>query len=182
MKLNHLVLLGALMTGSGACRAHKDRIITVSAQGAMADIPAEFGPARLEVVFAAPGGKPPVGAVTLWLGGHMTVLPACIVALLPSRQMAHLSATASWYHDENGSLPYYLGIKFAAPKANAERQIEEHVSMLFNLRTARLISIDKVMADPRAGSEHSSRLQLEQRCSPLQLDAVFDPATAFNAR
>ncbi|MCY0914113.1 hypothetical protein [Massilia antarctica] len=182
MKLNHLVLLGALMTSSAACLAHKDRIITFSQQGMMTEIPAEFGPARLEVEFAARGARHPVDGVTLSLGAHVTSLPACIVALLPSRQMAQLRAKASWYHDESRTLPYYLGIDFAAPGAGVARGRGTQVDMLFNLRSAKLISIRKVTVDAGDGSQRWDSMHLGRRCSAQELDAVFDPAIPLNAR
>ncbi|HEX8614045.1 MAG TPA: hypothetical protein VF800_22435, partial [Telluria sp.] len=107
----------------------------------MAAIPAEFGPAQLEVAFPAPGAKPSVAKVTLRLGEHVTTLPACIVALLPSRQMTQISASGSWYHDESRTLPYYLGIDFSAPEANPADGRGNRVAILFNLRTAKMINI-----------------------------------------
>ncbi|NHZ63661.1 hypothetical protein [Massilia genomosp. 1] len=180
MKLHQLLLLGALMGSSGACLAHVDVIVEFSPDGMMDTIPAKYGPARMNVVFAAPGAEQAVGSVILQLGGHVTTLPRCIVALLPSRQMAQVSASASWYHDES-VLPYYLSLRFAAPAAMTVKP-GTHVGILVNLRTAKIININKVITGPAEGEQRSVGMGLLQRCSAQELDAVFDPMHRLNAR
>jgi hypothetical protein len=142
----------------------------------MVDIPAQFGRAQLDVTFSAPGSAQAIGSVTLRLGRHVTVLPECIVSLLPSRQMAQVRALSSWYHDETNSLPYYLGVHFAAPEDGPRTRVE----ILFNLRTAKIIKIEGVVAS-ESGEHHAGR-DLSQRCTAQERDAVLDPAAALRAR
>ncbi|NHZ99153.1 hypothetical protein [Massilia sp. CCM 8734] len=182
MKLHQLLLLGALMGSSGACLAHVDTIVKFSPDGMMDTIPDEFGPAQMKVAFALPGAKHAVDGVTLQLGRHVTTLPACIVALLPSRQMAQVSASASWYHEGISTLPDYLDIHFAAAGTVKARRLRTYVAILFNLRTAKIINIKKVIAGPAEGEQRSVGMGLLQRCSAQELDAVFDPMHRLNAR
>lgn len=145
-------------------------------------IPDTFRPAQLNVAFAAAGEKHPVASVTLRLGEHMTTLPSCIVALLPSRTMAQVSASASWYHLNGGTLPPYLGIHFAAPRTGRGNRQGTHVAFLFNLRTAKIINIKKVVTGRAEGTQRSVGMGLLQRCSAQELDAVFDPMHRVNVR
>ncbi|UOD30177.1 hypothetical protein INH39_33400 [Massilia violaceinigra] len=182
MKLTHLLLLLALTGSSATCLAHRDSIVNISPEGMMDAIPAAFGPARMNVVFAAPDAEQAVESVTLQLGRHVTMLPACIVALLPSRKMAQVSASASWYHLNADSLPHYLSLRFAAPGAVKAGTQWTYVGMLVNLRTAKIINIKKVLAGPAEGEQHPVGAGLLQGCSAQELDAVFDPAHRLNAQ
>lgn len=149
----------------------------------MEEIPAEFGPAWMNVVFTAPDAKQAVDSVTLRLGGHVTTLPACIVALLPSRKMAQVRASASWYHrNAAGRLPDYLSLRFAAPKAVKAGQLRTHVGIMVNLRTAKIININKIITGPAEGEQRGVSERLLQGCSAQELDAVFDPAYRLSAR
>lgn len=180
MKRGHL--FAALMGMSSPGFVHVDTAITFSAEGVMDTIPAQFAPAQLRVAFSAPGRKQAVASVTLRLGEHVTTLPSCIVALLPSRRMAQVSASGSWYHDERGGLPYYLGIDFAGPRAVPARRRQTQVFMLFNLRTAKIIHIRRAKVDPVNGTRGAADRGILQRCSAQELEAVFDPARRLNAQ
>lgn len=175
MTFRHALALLALMAliGSGsACLAQQDRLSTAPAQETM-DISGHFGPGWLDLTFAAPGDAPAVASVTLRIGGQVTTLPACIVALLPSRRMGQVRTYLAWFHDEPG--PSRLGIDFAATQPPPASGPGKNVTMYFDGKTAKLVDIFTTMhyADDitvRAISPH-----LAQRCSRQELDAVLDP-------
>lgn len=72
--------------------------------------------------------------------------------------------------------PAQLAVTFAAPESGPRTRIE----ILFNLRTAKIIKIDGVVASD--DSEHHAGLNLSQRCSAQELEAVLDPAAALKVR
>lgn len=172
MRLKHTLLLLALMGSGSACLAQQDRLSTAPAQETM-DISGHFGLGWLDVAFAAPGATPSVDSVTLRVGGQVTTLPACIVALLPSRRMGQVRAYLAWHHDEPG--PSRLGIDFAAAEPPPASGPGKDVTMYFDGKTAKLVDIFTSMHYVNDITIRAISPRLAQRCSRQELDAVLDP-------
>lgn len=179
VKLNHLLLMLALMGSPRTCLGQQDGLPAAPASGSV-DLSATFGPGRLDVAFAAPGAKAAVASVTLRLGALVTTLPACLVERLPSRQMAQISAAQAWNHEESG--PSKLSLTFVAPEAVAASARADPVVMLFDVRTAKLADIHSFTIDGDERSRLYVSLDIAAMCPPHELDAVFDPAARLNMR
>src|SRR6185312_11112122 len=134
-----LFIVGLLLAGPAL--SHEDRILPIRADGTIANIPAKFGPAKLQVSFSGPAsGDAPISAIVLSLGSHQTRLPLCVTGLLLSQNMRQVRATGSWYH--NGAvLPYYLDVTFFDPGQDPTDWSASGYSLLFNLRNAKLLKM-----------------------------------------
>jgi hypothetical protein len=119
---------------SSACAAHQDRVLKLEANGSIADIPSEFGPGSLKLVFK----NKTVSSAQLTLGKNSTEIPSCVLRLLKSSGKNHIQVSASWYHQEN-NLPFYLNIDFLDAAQNVKSRYKNSYSLLFNLRTSKLI-------------------------------------------
>ena len=137
------ILIAALLIfTSSACFAHEDRIVTINADGSLAGIPAEYGPATLRVNFSQQGaGGASIESIDLTLGENQVHLPTCVNGLINTREMSQIRASASWYHDE-AILPYYLHFDFFDPGYNDSRWANSGYTLLFNLRNGRLIRME----------------------------------------
>lgn len=58
--------------------------------------------------------------------------------------------TGSWYHEET-VLPYYVNVQFRDPGYSRARSFNSNLSILFDLRTAEIIDINRFVAN-RAGT------------------------------
>ena len=152
---------------SGVCSAHSDRSITVKADGSLEGLPAEYGPAYLHVEFAIQetSGVPIASSITLNLGKNRVSFPGCLTGLLQIRSMSQIVATASWYHDE-GLLPYYLKFYFVDPGYDESRwpPNQGYYSLLFNLRTGKLMEIEVNIVRDSGRSMQSVPVDLAQLC------------------
>ena len=153
-------LLLTLALCAGAADAHKDRILDVDPDGAMRDVPAQFGPVRL--IVAGLGSAQP--SVQLRIGAHHTSLPDCVARIIRSTTMADILVTASWYHDEGRGLPFYLNIEFRDPGADPSRSLHSSHEFLFNLHNAELIDAKRVEAEQSGNAAQFRPLKLPAGC------------------
>ena len=172
------LLLAALLSG-GICRAHQDKIIAIGADGTLVGLPSEFTPARLQIAFVPPGSerRAPISWIQLTLGKQSTRLPFCLTALLKTEVLSDVEASASWYHDER-SLPYYLNLKFYDPGRRGEPDFDSGFSLLFNLRTARLMQMNVNVARKQRNQAQMLPLDLAALCPPAELVQFKDAARA----
>ena len=173
MRLTTAFLALGLVVG-GPALADKVSFLPIAGDGSIAGVPAEYGPARLQVDFSALGSnEPAVSSVTLSLGDKKTHLPSCVTGLLHSLDLKDVTATGSWYHHESG-LPYYINFMFQDADQNAENPAAAGFSFLFNLRTGKLIAM--VVHIPR---DHGQSVQyvpvdMAARCPAGTLEAIKD--------
>ena len=163
MKRGLLALL--LLSASGLCSAHQDRIITRAPDGSLPDLPPVYQPATLTLKFSAVGGEQRLTALRLQLGPKASVqIPTCVLGLIRSNSASQAVLSASWYHDES-VLPPYLSARFVDPEAGAPS-----FTLLFNLRMARLMEMSVNIA------EQSLALDLHARCAADELkDVLTEP-------
>lgn len=169
VKYSHALLLAIITLHGSVCLAHRDRTVSVEADGTIVGLPPEFGPSVLHVSFASPdSGAPPVSTVQLHLGTTSTTLPVCVTGLLLTRGMNDVRVLASWYHDE-AIVPYYLNVVFFDPGYVESRWPNPGYSLLFNLRTGKLLSMEVlVIRDNGRGIQHVP-VNLDARCSAEEL-------------
>jgi hypothetical protein len=163
-----------LLLASGTCFAHKDRIVDIESDGTLSAIPVAFGPAALRIAFSDAGsGSPPVSSVELTLGARKISLPGCVTALLQTARPEDVRALASWYHDEK-SFPYYLSVTFFDPGYHPQSGYNSGYSLLFNLRTARLIRMEVLIARNKGKALQSVPVDLAERCPRQELERFKD--------
>ena len=136
------LLLAGLLAISWPAAAHQDRILRLSPDGTLREVPAQFGQARL--ILAGLGTKAP--AVTLRIGTHENVVPTCLTGLLQTTSTKDIQITSSWYHDQK-VLPYYLVVTFFDPGRDQEKYFNSGYSLMFNLNDAKLIKVKRLKRD-----------------------------------
>ena len=87
--------------------------------------------------------------------------------------MFSVRALASWYHEEK-VLPYYLSVQLTDPGHNKESSYNSGYSLLFNLRTARLIKMEVQIASDGGNAVQFVPVDLSERCSPQELKGFKD--------
>lgn len=141
MKFLSRSVMFCCFVSSGACLAHVDRALSIEADGTITGIPAEYGPAKMQVLFAPHGRRHAIVGVDLELGSNQTHLPACVTGLFNTQVGGKIQATASWYHEES-VMPFYLNVKFFDPEYENSRLMNSGYSLFFNLRTGKLMSME----------------------------------------
>ena len=169
-----LTLVLSTLVVCGVCYGHQDRIVKITSDGTLSAIPPSFGPAGLRVAFGqTKTGEPPVSSVELTLGAQRVSLPVCVTGLLHTVRIQDVHASASWYHDEK-LLPYYLSLKFYDPGYDRKASFNSGYSLLFNLRTARLMQMEVLIVRDKGMAMQSVPVDLAARCSPQELETFRD--------
>lgn len=130
---------------SNPAMAHVDRILPIDSDGAIQDVPAEFGKVRLNV--RGLGTKKPFIQVSI--GSHQTTLPECVSQKLYSKSRAEITASGSWYHGEG--MPPYLSIEFFKPGYDPKATFSSHDVFVFDLHDAKLIYARRFTATHNGG-------------------------------
>lgn len=157
-KIRAVPLAFALFAGSAI--AHKDRILSVDADGSIREVPAQFGPVRL-IVKGLGSAKP---SVQLRIGAHHATLPECVARTIHSAKMSDIRVSASWYHEEKPGLPFYLNIEFRDPGAHPSRNYHSGHEFLFNLHNAELIDAKRMEAGQSGNGAQFRPLTLPAGC------------------
>jgi hypothetical protein len=121
-----------VLLATSAAYAHRDRILRLTPNGSIPEIPAIFGRAYLTV--SGLGTDNPL--IQLKIGTHQTTLPACVARLIRTTSQKDIRLTGSWYHDES-VLPYYININFYDPDRSS------YYKILYNLHNARIIELKR---------------------------------------
>jgi hypothetical protein len=166
----------ALSILGGASHAHSDRVLAMHGSGQLSGLPEEFGPAELRVAFASDGGGPKITSMQLRLGKARTLIPPCVCGILQSSSYADIRVKGSWYHEESG-LPYYLHVDFADPDARAEARWKPGFSMLFNLRTAKLIRMDIQVLRENGNAVQFVPVDVRGLCPEEEVRRLMDGST-----
>lgn len=157
----------------GVCHAHQDRIVEIKADGTLVGLPAQFGPSTIHIAFTrAPTGAP-ISSVDLTLGNRRTHLPICVTGVINSARLEDIRASASWYHDEK-ELPYYLNVEFLDPGYEAKSVYNPGYSLIFNLRTARLIEMKVLILRDKGNAMQFLPLDLDSMCSKSEVKKFKD--------
>jgi len=156
--IRSLLLISALVVGTAY--AHQDRILTILPDGSIPEIPAHLGPVFLEI--SGLGTAAPT--VRFRSRTHRTNLPACATRLINTRQLKDVFITGSWYHDES-RLPYYVSVKFYDPGYVKSRPYNSSFNVLFNLRTAQIIKIQRFVATPSGDGGQFQEVDLPKGCA-----------------
>jgi hypothetical protein len=138
MKRFYVLLLLAALTS--AAYAHQDQLLEVQPDGSLPEIPEEFGAVYFRV--SELDAEPVIEFTT---GDHRNFLPPCITQHIKTKTPREISLSASWYHSES-VLPYYVSAVFYDPGYDPRRSYNSSLNILFNLRTAQVIQIQRFVA------------------------------------
>ncbi len=167
----------AIATLTSYCHvsAHADVSIKISADGTLLGLPAEYSPAKIEIIFdTSRSPKHPVVHASLSIGKSRVVIPSQILYLLNTNSNNGIIAHASWTH-KSSQLPPYIVIEFLDPGYNLNNFLNPGYKMTFNLRSCKLFSMGRnyVNQDKRSGGTES--VQLDRYCSQALLKQFFEP-------
>jgi hypothetical protein len=151
----------ALALAALTAQAHQDRLIEWRPDGSLAGLPAAYAPAELRAGFQPVGDATRLLALALRIGTHRVELPTCLLGSLQSERREQLQVLASWDHDE-AVLPHYLALRAA--------DADGHYELLFNLHTARLMSMRFHLE--RGGRDFP--IDLHERCAADELAGILD--------
>ena len=151
----------ALALASLLAQAHQDRVITWQPDGQLTGLPPAYSPSSVQASFRPVGEFVRLIGLQLRVGTHNVQVPTCVLGHLLSQRREQLSFTASWDHDE-AVLPHYLALR----AADADGQYQ----LLFNLHTARLISMNYTLAS----NGRDFPIDLREHCAPDELAGVID--------
>ncbi|MBD2458757.1 hypothetical protein H6G80_32435 [Nostoc sp. FACHB-87] len=160
MKKFSAALLGVLLA-TNAAYAHRDRILTLTPNGSIPEIPATFGRAHLTV--SGLGTDQPL--IQLKIGTHQTTLPACVARLIRTTSQRDIRLTGSWYHDES-ILPYYINIEFYDPGRNPNLHNSSY-QILYNLHNAKIIKLTRFKANLLGNGVQSTDIVLPVNCKSV---------------
>lgn len=170
------ILLVFGLVAAGTVLAHEDRLLPIADDGAMSDVPSTFGPAKLQINFSSlSSDEPPVSSIILSLGAKRIYLPSCVTGLFLSQSIKDVKASGSWHHDES-HLPYYINVTFLDPGHDSSSWKTPGYSLLFNLRTGKLIKMEVHIARDNGESIQYVPVDVAARCPSDVLTEIMDNA------
>ncbi|MDZ4057584.1 MAG: hypothetical protein U1D69_11615 [Polynucleobacter sp.] len=180
MRACRLVTL-LIIAASASAQAHQDRQIDIKQDGRLEGLPDAYAPAKLNVNFKRTPENSYIESIELSVSGVNTVVPSCASAIIASRSMSEVRASASWYHTRS-TLPPYLNVSFFDPGVDPGSWPAPKFSLLFNLETSKLISVVVHVARKNPTSEQMLPIDLSSRCPKEQLDIFYAPLDRLSAQ
>lgn len=141
-------------------RAHQDRILPISADGTLTDLPAEYGPVRLHIERSARDTRE-VRKIVLSSPKFRTSLNPCLIDLLGD--IAHVEADGSWYHDTD-TLPAYVSLTFYSRPYEPKGTDNQSYSVTYSLADGRLLMGGRTW-NPLIGAQRGRVIQPADKCS-----------------
>jgi hypothetical protein len=86
-----------------------------------------------------------------------------------------IRVTSSWYHEEN-ILPYYLVVRFHSAGYDEDRWANAGYSLMFNLRTGKLMRMEFMLVGDEGRSLRPLPLDLSALCTPSELSVISTEA------
>jgi hypothetical protein len=157
-------LVGIIVFATAAV-AHKDRILSISLDGAIPELPPAYQTTRLHIAFTE-GDAGALRQLDFLSSGRETSVQPCLLRLVPKGSFHQLVVVGSWYHDES-IVPHYLDVQFLSSQPRPP--VNPGVHFLFSLRDARLLKVTEVVPAPAedAGQLPTSRTLSTSRNIPL---------------
>jgi hypothetical protein len=170
-----LRVLGVFTIGlSALCHAEPVRILEIASDGTLSGLPSEYLPSAMRIQFSQPDPRArPVSSFELVLGKQRVRLPPCVTAVLNTRQLKDVKVFAS-LRPEQTAVPPYMTVEFFDPNYKPKALFNPGYSLLFNLRTARLIEMEVLIVRERGKVLQHLPLDLASMCSPAELATFKD--------
>lgn len=160
MKVVAIVLLGFL---PGMAFAHQDRILPIKPDGTLADLPAEYGPVRIDIVRSKDDASE-VQQVVLSSPKFRVALNKCVIDLLGN--VTHIAASGSWYHEPD-RLPPYVSLDFYSGPYDASSHDNQYSSVTYSLVDGRIL-MGRRMWKPLIGGTRGRIIDPADKCSHWQ--------------
>ncbi len=139
-----VIAIAIILLMSSPVHAHRDSLLTVSPDGSIVEIPKALGPVSLVVTGLGTSAL----AVSFSVKGQSTSLPSCATQFIKTKLATNMQITGSWYHEES-TLPYYVRVKFFDPGYASNKSENSSINFLFDMRTSRLISVERFIASKK---------------------------------
>lgn len=157
-----ILLLTLAISFAGTVFAHKDRRLSLSTDGSIPELPAQYKDARLRIKLPdARGGT--LAIVGFASSGRETEIKSCLWRHIRSKSLSQVALSGSWYH-ERSTLPHYVAVLFLDPDAQGELPELPGIRFLFSLADARLLEVTQVVALPRENAVQERRVDLTNGC------------------
>lgn len=147
---------------ASAALAHQDRILSVSVDGAIPELPPAYQTTRLHVAFSE-GDAGALQQLNFLSSGREISVKPCLLRLVPKGSFHQLFLTGFWYHDES-ILPHYLQVQFGDPPSLEGLPDYSGVRFLFSLRDAKLLEVTQVVPIPAQKAVHLQNIRLSNGC------------------
>jgi len=134
------------LIAAGPSIAHQDTVLTLRSNGVLNGLPTQYQPAAIEIgpIKSDPTGRP-VPRVVVRLSGVESILKPCVAELFLLPKDQSLRIHGSWYHDFS-ILPPYVVVDL--PSQTIEDEWFSGYTVLFDLRTAKIIELHQVVVTP----------------------------------
>ena len=172
-----LASLMLLLLLSGVSHAHQDVEVQIMSDGKLLGLPKEYQPASLEVAFSGNDKSRRPNSISISIGKNTTIVPSCAAQLINTNEKKLIGASASWYHTRS-TLPPYLNVIFLDPVQDTSSWPNSGFSLLFNLETSKLISMEVSIARKEERSMQSIPVDLSQTCGAAELADFYLPLPA----
>jgi hypothetical protein len=160
--MKRTTLLVAFMVLATAAFAHRDRILSVRADGVIPELPSAYQTTRLHVAFSE-GDAGTLQQLNFLSSGRETSVQPCLLRLVSKGSFRHLLITGSWYHDDS-ILPHYLHVQFRDSPSLERLPAYAGVRFLFSLRDAKLLEVTQVVPIPAQNAVHLQNVRLSNGC------------------
>ena len=140
--------------------AHQDRILPISADGTLNDLPAEYGPIRIHIERSASDTRE-IRKIILSSPKFRTALNQCLIDLLGD--IAHVEADGSWYHHTD-NLPPYVSLTFYAHPYEPKGTRNQSYSVTYSLVDGRILMGGRTW-HTLIGSPRGRVIQPADKCS-----------------
>jgi hypothetical protein len=158
----NLALLLSLSFFAPIAFAHKDTNFPILPDGMLQNLPKEYGKARI-VVGAWQKVDEQSSKVKLVIGKKQVELPPCIATHVLESSKDRIQARGSWYHN-SFTLPPYLVIELPN-KSSPQNSYFDGYSLMFNLKSAKLIEIKKMTALDGGTGVKEQNIKISELCT-----------------
>ena len=145
-----------------AAQAHMDTWLSLTPDGAVAQLPDRYQSTRIHLKFAR-DATARLQRLVFVAGGHETVIADCWLRLVPDGARESMKISGSWYHDLK-RLPPYVQLRFDAPRQGRDPDTAPGFRSLFNLQNGQLMSVTEAVAAANEPDVTMNELDLKQTC------------------
>jgi hypothetical protein len=159
--MKHAVAL-LLLALAFSASAHRDRLLSASADGSIAALPPKYMATRIQFEFSE-GQTGKLTKLRLVSAGRTTNIKDCLMSLVPYGSRDDTQLAGSWYHDKR-LLPDYMHIRFKSGTPDPKLPEEPGVVFLFSLEDARLLEVRVVVPLPNEQAVQHREIKLRDGC------------------
>ena len=164
--MKRILLLSLLWLTAISALAHKDRRLSLAADGSVPELPPAYAATRIQIEFSE-RGTGQLTKLTFASAGRQTVVKSCVRQLVAASSRDRVALAGSWYHDKR-LLPDYVHILFKASTIQASLPEDPGVLFLFSLTDARLLEVQEIVPLPEEQAVQYRKVTLKSGCPSRQ--------------